>query len=389
MNGNRPEPLIIVPLALAIGGYPALSPRQSRRPLPESYLDGNLRCPGVYLAEGRESFVFLLAGWVFRMVRRIRTCSEIACPCSRAPGGDPPQAATPPQRTMAVSAMAALVIAAQEADLHRASIQGRRERPDGAPPAQGHQLLPTKMQHEISPTGMPARPEPAQGPPTTGGPPPLQESQRTPGRGEHSPDKAPVARKSARSSPPWPSEPRPKERRCRPEGCRRRPWRRWLAAKLGRRPPRGNRSPRMPPTPANPRAATPRVRKASGLPQRRSPGPLVASGRKRVRSRTPRKSPRVGGSSGPRARPWTSHARGRPPWRGAAPGGAAALNSSRSYALPTRELGTPRIADPPQGSPRAAAAVAPRTAASESAPGGRSPGGEIPFRTTPTEPPQG
>ena len=202
MNGNRPEPLIIVPLALAIGGYPALSPRQSRRPLPESYLDGNLRCPGVYLAEGRESFVFLLAGWVFRMVRRIRTCSEIACPCSRAPGGDPPQAATPPQRTMAVSAMAALVIAAQEADLHRASIQGRHERPDGAPPAQGHQLLPTKMQHEISPTGMPARPEPAQGPPTTGEPPPLQESQRTPGRGEHSPDKAPVARKSAPLKPP-------------------------------------------------------------------------------------------------------------------------------------------------------------------------------------------
>ena len=46
---------------------------------------------------------------------------------------------------MAVSAMAALVIAAQEADLHRASIQGQQERPNGAPPAQGSQLLPPKI----------------------------------------------------------------------------------------------------------------------------------------------------------------------------------------------------------------------------------------------------
>ena len=49
---------------------------------------------------------------------------------------------------MAVSAMAALVIAAQEADPHRESIQSWQEQPDGAPPAQGSQLLPPKVQHE-------------------------------------------------------------------------------------------------------------------------------------------------------------------------------------------------------------------------------------------------
>ena len=45
--------------------------------------------------------------------------------------------------------MTALVIAAQEADLFRASLQG-------TPPAQGPQLLPPKVQHEPSPTGAPA-----------------------------------------------------------------------------------------------------------------------------------------------------------------------------------------------------------------------------------------
>ena len=115
----------------------------------------------------------------------------------------------------------------------------------------------------------------------------------------------------------------------------------------------------------------PMPRRASGRPPRRSPGPPVASGRKRDRSRTPGMSPRVGGSSGPGARPRASHARVRPPRKGAAPAEAAALSSSRSYAPPTREPGTLVTADPPQGSPHAAAAVAPRTAASESAPGGR------------------
>ena len=169
-------------------------------------------------------------------------------------------------------------------------------------------------------------------------------------------------RRVPRSSPLWPSEPRPKGRRCRAEGCRRSPWRKWLAAGLRRRPF---------PTTVSPRAATPSPRGASGLPRRRSPRPPVVSGRKRVRNRTPRKSLRVGGSSGLRARPEASHAPGRLFQRGAAPSGAAALNSSRSYVQPTGELGTPRIADPPQGSPRAAAAVALRTAAGEPAPGGR------------------
>ena len=72
---------------------------------------------------------------------------------------------------MAVSTMAALVIAAQEADQFRASAQGRQERPGDAPPAQRPQLLPPKMQHETSPTGTPAPPERAQGPPASGEPP--------------------------------------------------------------------------------------------------------------------------------------------------------------------------------------------------------------------------
>ena len=86
--------------------------------------------------------MLLPAGWVSRMDGGIRTRSDFARPRPRGPGGDPPSAATPPQPTMAVSAMAPLVIAAQEADLRQASIQGRQERPDGAPPAQGSQLLP-------------------------------------------------------------------------------------------------------------------------------------------------------------------------------------------------------------------------------------------------------
>ena len=149
----------------------------------------------------------------------------------------------------------------------------------------------------------------------------------------------------------------------------------------GQEAPQGKGSPPTPPTTVNSRAATPKPRRASGPPRRRSPGSPEASGRKRLRSRTPRdKSPRVNGSSGPRARPGASHARSRPPRRGAAPAGAAgaaALNSSRSYAPPTGELGTRRIADPPKGSPHAAAAVAPRTTAGEPAPGGRR--GPVPY----------
>ena len=98
--------------------------------------------------------------------------------------------------------MAALVIAAQDADLFQAPFQGRQERPVDTPPAQGPQLLPPKVQHEPSPTGAPASPERAQGPPATGAPPSPQECQGTPCREKHSPEQAPAAKKSAPPKPP-------------------------------------------------------------------------------------------------------------------------------------------------------------------------------------------
>ena len=194
-------------------------------------------------------------------------------------------------------------------------------------------------------------------------------------------------RKVRRLSPSWPWERRPRERQCRPEGCRLGPWRRRRAPGPGKRRPRRDRSPLIPPTAVRPRAATPRLRRTSNRPPRRSSGPPVGSGRKRGLGRRPGASLRMSGSSSAEIRPRTSVAGTWPPQRRAAPAKTAArLTSSRSYAPPAGEPGTRVIADAPQESPHAAATAAPRTAAQAGQPRAR---GAIPFPTTPIEPPPG
>ena len=91
-------------------------------------------------------------------------------------------------------------------------------------------------------------------------------------------------------SPPWPWERRPRERQCRPEGCRS------GSGEGGRRPGRGRDAPEgigvhllRNPITIRPRAATPRPRRTNSRPPRRSPRarPPVGSSRQRGLGRRP------------------------------------------------------------------------------------------------------
>ena len=107
-----------------------------------------------------------------------------------------PSAAFPPRLIMVVSAMAAIIFAAQELDVHREPMQSRQEQQDDAPPAQMARSLPPAPQPGIIPEGPSALPDRAQGPPAPSGPPPMQGKTRTPGQGECSPHNVPAAKKS-------------------------------------------------------------------------------------------------------------------------------------------------------------------------------------------------
>ena len=271
-----------------------------------------------------------------------------------------------------VSAMAALVIAVQEADLFRATSQGQQERPADTPPAQGPQLLPPKVQHDPSPTGAPPSPERAQGPPVTGAPPAPQERQGTPCREEHSPEQAPAAKKSAPPKPPTAVGATAKGKAMPARGVPAKPLEKAAGDQAGEEAPQEgsestyssyynssqssdaqaqeNERPtakEKPPTP-------------SGERQQARPGPEARrepSGEREQQRRDPPKDQR------------RVHLA---PQREAAPAGTAALSSSKSYAPRTKEPGTPMTADAPRGSPHATAAATPRAAASESAPGEKS-----------------
>ena len=244
--------------------------------------------------------------------------------------------------------IAALIIAAQDADLFWASAQSCPERPGDASPPQKPQPLPPKVQHEPSPTGAPATPERAQGPLATGEPPSSQERQRTPSREEHNPEEVPAAKKGAPPKPPMAVGATAKGKAMPVRGVPAKPLEEAVGDQAGEEAPQGGSestysSYYISSQSSDAQAQENERKTAKGKP--RTPNGERPQARPEPEAR---REPSGGREQQSRGLPKGQSRAHLAPQRGAAPAGAAALSSSRSYAPPTEEPSTRVTADPPQ-----------------------------------------